>query len=61
MWNQLYNPDSFCDKGTLKQLANMLNRSKIPKKVKQDFRAVQDLFSIVLDAHHICAAALKFF
>ncbi len=60
MWNRLYNPQSFCDKGTLKQLANLINRPKLPKKVKQDFRAVQDFFDVVLDAH-ITAAALKFF
>ena len=29
IWNHLYNPDSFCEKGTMKQLANLLNHSTI--------------------------------
>lgn len=60
IWNQLYHPDSFCEKGTLKQLANLLNRSKIPRKVKNEFTNVQDVFGVILDAH-ITAAALQFF
>jgi len=60
IWNRLYNPDSFCEKGTMKQLANLLNRSTIPRKVKNDSTAVQDFFDIMLDAH-ITSAALKLF
>ena len=56
----MYDSHSFCDKGTLKQLANVINRPKLPKKVKNDFRAVEDFFGVVLDAH-VVAAALKFF
>lgn len=60
IWNHLYNPDSFGDKGTLKQLTNLINRPNISKKVKTDFTTTQDFFSVVLDAH-ITAAAMHFF
>ena len=60
IWNRLFSPDSFCDKGTLKQLVNLINRPKITSKVKQNFTAVQDFFSVILDSH-ITAAALQLF
>ena len=56
----MYKTDSFCDKGTLKQLANQIGRSNIPKKVKSNFNGVHDFLNLVLDVH-ITAAALKFF
>ena len=60
IWNCLFSPNSFCDKGTLKQLVNLINRPKITSKVKQNFTAVQDFFSVILDSH-ITAAALHLF
>ena len=60
IWNHLYNPDSFCDKGTLKQLLNLINRPNISKKVKTNFTSVEDFFGVVLDAH-ITVAAMQFF
>ena len=49
---------SFSDKGTLKQLANLISRTNIPQTVKKDFAATQDFFSLVLDAHIV---AMMFF
>ena len=47
-------------KGTSKQLQNLLQRHKIPKEVKKDFRAVND-FTQLLVVSHVIAAALDFF
>ena len=58
--NNLYKEDSFCQKGTLKQLQNLLQRHKVPKEVKKDFRAVNDFIQLLVDSH-IIAAALEFF
>ena len=58
--NNLYKEDSFCQKGTLKQLQNLLQRHKVPKEVKKDFRAVNDFIQLLIDSH-IIAAALEFF
>ena len=58
--NTMYKEDSFCQKGTLKQLQNLLHRQKIPKEVKKDFRAVNDFIQLLMDGH-IVAAALEFF
>ena len=55
----MYKTGSFCDKGTLKQLANLINQTNIPKTVKNDFTAAQNFFGLVLDAH-IIAAAMQF-
>ena len=60
VWNRLYKSASFTDKGTLKQLANLISRTNVPQTVKKDFAATQDFFSLVLDAH-IVAAAMIFF
>lgn len=60
MGNRLFKNDSFCDKGTLKQLANIIRRTNIPPAVKNNFSGVQDFFGLVLDAH-IVAAAMQFF
>lgn len=58
--NRLYKTASVCDKGTLKQLANVIHRTHVPTKVKNDYNAVIDFFSVTLDAH-ITAAAMQFF
>ena len=58
--NNLFKEDSFCQKGTLKQLQNLLQRYKVPKDVKKDFRAINDFIQLLVDSH-IIAAALKFF
>ena len=52
--------ESFCDKGTLKQLANVIRRTNIPVKVKRDFAAARDFLNVVVDAH-IVGAAMQFF
>ncbi len=56
IWNCLYNSHSFCDKGTLKQVTNLIHCFKLFKKVKNNFGA---FFSVVLGAH-ITVAAFKF-
>ena len=58
--NSMYKEDSFCQKGTLKQLQNLLRRQKVPKDVKKNFRAVNDFIQLLVDSHLI-AAALEFF
>lgn len=60
IWNRLYKEESFCDKGTLKHLANIIRRSNVPKKVKNNFSAAQDFYSLIVDAH-IVAAAMAYF
>ena len=58
IWNRLFSPDSFCDKGTLKQLVNLIHRPKITSKVKQNFTAVQDFFSVIQgDLQHATSEA----
>lgn len=52
--------DSFCDKGTLKNLANVIRRTNLPKKVKDNVRAVQDFYSLLVDAHIVAAAMTNF-
>ena len=47
-------------KVTSKQLQNLLQRHKIPKEVKKDFRAVNDFTQLLVDSH-VIAAALDFF
>ena len=56
----MFSGDSFCDKGTLKQLQNLIHRQGVPKVVKKDFRVANDFMNVVLDGH-IIAALLKFF
>ncbi len=51
---------SFCAKGNLKQLANLISQPRLPKNIKNDFRAVKDLFGVIYDAH-ITAVVLNFF
>ena len=58
--NTMYKEDSFCEKGTLKQVQNLLRRQKIPKDVKKDFRSVDDFIQLLVDSH-VVAAALEFF
>ena len=58
--NTMYKDDSFCEKGTLKQLQNLLRRQRIPKDVKADFRSVNDFIQLLVYSH-VVAAALEFF
>lgn len=60
IWNRLYHAESFCDKGTLKHLENIIRRTNVPKKVRDNMSAAQDFYSLVRDAH-IVAAALHHF
>ena len=57
---KLYREGSFQEKGTLKQIQNIINRTNLPKLVKDNFNAVRDFLNVVIDAH-IIAAALEFF
>ena len=54
MWTQLFRTDSFCEDGTLKQVANL------PLKVKRDLSAARDILRVMVDGH-IVAVAMKFF
>ena len=56
IWNKLYVQDSFCNKGTLKHLQNIIRRTNVPKKVKDNVSAAQDFYSVVFEAHIVAAA-----
>jgi hypothetical protein len=56
----MYKDDSFMDKGTLKHLQNLINRTNVPKVVKNNYAGARKFFSVVLEAH-IIVAGLKFF
>ncbi len=57
----MYHADSFCDKGSLKHLQNIIRWSNLPpRKVKENVSAVQDFYSLVADAHIIAAAMTHF-
>ena len=56
IWNRLYNKESFCDKGTLKHLQNIIRRSNVPQTVKDNVSAVQDFYTLVTEAHIVAAA-----
>ena len=60
IWLQLYKDDSFMDKGTLKQLQNLINRTNVPKVVKNNYSAASKFYSLVLEAHIVCAC-MQFF
>lgn len=48
------------DKGTLKQLQNLINLTDVPKMVKNNYAAARRFFSVVLEAHIIVAAMQHF-
>ena len=56
----MYHDDSFMDKGTLKQLQNLINRTNVPKVVKNNYAAARNFFSVVLEAHLIVAGMQYF-
>ena len=56
IWNKLFRTSSTCEKGTLKQLQNLIYRTNLPTKVKDDARAVEEFLNLILDAHIIAAA-----
>ncbi len=60
IWNRLYDQESFCDKGTLKHLENIIRRTNIPRKVKNNVSAAQDFYSLVTNAHVVAAAMSHF-
>lgn len=60
IWLQTYSEKSFMDKGTLKQLENLINRTNIPKLVKNNYAAVRNFFSVVFEAH-VIVAGMQFF
>lgn len=48
------------DKGTLKQLQNLINRTNVPKVVKSNYSAASKFYLLVLEAHIVCAG-MQFF
>ena len=48
------------NKGTLKQLQNLINRSNVPKLVKNNYAAARKFFSVVFEAH-VIVAAMQYF
>ena len=60
IWGQHYKNSSSVEKGTLKHLEVLINRSNVPTVVKHNFNAAEDFLESVIDAH-IIAAALEFF
>ena len=60
IWNRLYNKESFCDKGTLKHLQNIIQHSNVPHTVKDNVSAAQDFYTLVTEAHIVAAATVHF-
>ena len=59
MWKRLYS-DSAIDKGTLRQLKHLINRTNVPQKPKNNMNAADDFIHLVLIGHVIAAALTHF-
>lgn len=59
LWKRLYG-DSAADKGTLKQLQHLINRTNVPRKPKNNMNAAEDFMQIVVLAH-VTALAMTHF
>lgn len=60
IWKRHFSQTSSRDKGTLKQIQNLIHRTNLPSSVKANYTAVRDFISIVLDAH-LVSAAMEYF
>ena len=60
IWNTLYRTESFCDKGILKHLQNVIRHSNLAKKVKDTVRGVHDFYTLVTEAHIVAATMYHF-
>lgn len=60
IWKRLYRCSSACDGGTLYQLRNLINRRNVTKKPKDAVAPCEEFFSLVTEAHIICAAMTTF-
>lgn len=58
VWKSLYNASSSQDHGTLYQLKNLIDRRNVKTHPKEDFRACDDFFVLVVQGH-VLAAAMK--
>lgn len=56
IWKWLYNTSSSKDHGTLYQLKNLINRKNVKTHPKDDFRACDDFFVLVVKCHILAAA-----
>jgi L1 cell adhesion molecule like protein len=60
IYNRLYTNESKGDSGTMSQLKNLINRTNVPVKPKQNVNAADHFFQVVVIAH-VIAATLHFF
>lgn len=60
IYKRLYKQNSAADHGTLKHLQNIVNRTNVPSKVKDNVNAAEDFFETVV-VSHIIVATLTFF
>ena len=56
IWIRLFSEESSIDKGTLFQLKNAINRSSIPNDPKNNLKATEDFFEMVLVGYIVTAA-----
>ena len=56
IWKGLYNPGSSLEKGTMRQLRNVINRTNVPLDPQKNMNAAKDFMMLLLHAHVIVAA-----
>ena len=60
IWKRLYRCSLACDGGTLYQLRNLINRRNVTQKPKDAAAPCEEFFSLVTEAHILCAAMTTF-
>ena len=55
IYKRLYKHNSAADRGTLKHLQNIINRTNVPSKAKDNVHAAEDFFETVVISHIIAA------
>ena len=56
MWKRLYSSYSVCEKGTLYQLKNVINRTNLKANPKDDVNATHDFITLITTCHILSAA-----
>ena len=59
LWKRLYG-DSAADKGTLRQLQHLINRTNVPARPKKNMNAAEDFVQVVVIGH-VTALAMTHF
>ena len=60
IWKRLYKDSSSQEGGTLYQLKNLINRTNLPTKPKNNVNATKDILTVVRIGHVIAAAIEHF-